>query len=224
MDLVTSFLISLVATVMGILIILWIERQRRPRLTMAVGESGRIVEGDLLERRSTTWPHIQVRNETPPNWLYWVYDGEPALGCRGWITFHHLDGRKVYDREMLIRWSETPEPPLTLLQKHGQDPDTAVALLGNGQNFVDIPCGEYTNIDVVCRMKGDSDCYGWCNESYLHNWQHPAWKFEKGSYIAKIRIRTGGREFTDAFLVVNDVQYEDFRLEPASEELKSRLK
>lgn len=224
MNLVISFFISLFATVLGILIVLWIERQRRPRLIMKVGVPGRLDEGDLLERRATTWPHIQIHNEKPPSWLYWVYDGEPASGCRGWITFHHLDGRKVYDREMLIRWSETPEPTVTILQKQGQAPNTGVAILGSAQNSVDIPCGEYSNIDVVCRMKGDSDCYGYCNESYLHNWQHPSWKLEKGTYIAKIRIRTGGREFSDAFLVVNDVQYEDFRLEPVSQELKERLK
>ena len=55
-------------------------------------------------------------------------------------------------------------------------------------------------------------------------WRHPSWELEKGRHIAKIRVEVGGREFVGIFLVVNDVRWEDFRLEPASEDLKSRLR
>lgn len=215
-----NFLINLIAGIVGILIVLWIERQKRPELSMRVGVPGRIGDNDPLGRQAATWVKIQIHNSNMPRWLRWVYDREPALACRAWITFHHLDGRRVFDREMNARWSETPEPRVEVKQtEKGQ-----VGILLGVQDSVDIPPGEYTNVDIAIRVKSDTDCYGWNNESYLYNWEHPAWKLEKGRYVARVRVKTGGREFVDAFLIVNDIPHEDFRLEPVEDELKKRLK
>jgi hypothetical protein len=219
-ELFVNFLINLVAGIAGILIVLWIERQRRPSLSMRVGEPGRIVDGDPLKRPPCTWPHIQVHNRNVPFWLAWVYHGEPALSCRAWITFHDLDGHRVFDREMNVRWSETPEPKLRVINIEG----VQAAQLEGVQDAVDIPPGEYNNVDVVFRAKGEDACYGWNSESYIHNWHHPSWQLERGRYIAKIRVKTGGREFSDAFLIVNDEPYENFRLEPIDHEIKKRLR
>jgi hypothetical protein len=30
-----------------------------------------------------------------------VYRGEPALNCRAWITFYHLDSHRIFEREMI---------------------------------------------------------------------------------------------------------------------------
>ena len=214
-----NFLINLLAGIVGILIVLTIERQRRPQLRMWVGEPGKLSANDPLGRPEVTWPHRQVHNIGMPRWISWVYDRDPALSCRAWITFHHLDGHRVFDREMDVRWSETPEP-VVKIQETERGP---VARLVNVQHTVDIPPGEYVNIDVVCRFKGEDHCYGWNNESYLYNWRHPRWKLEKGRYIVKVRIKTGGREFSDAFLLVNDVPYEDFRIEPLRDDLKAKV-
>lgn len=215
-----NFAINLLAGVVGILVVLWLERQRRPGLRMQLGEPGEIKDGDPLGRPLSKWPHVQVHNRNVPWWLGWVYHGEPALACRAWITFHHMDGHRVFDREMNVRWSETPEPAVEVVNtEKGQ-----VAKLVGAQDTIDIPPGEYTNIDVTIKTKGDTDCYGWNNESYLYKWKHPSWRLEKGRYVAKIRVKTGGREFTDAFLIANDVPYEDFRLEAIERELKQRLK
>lgn len=220
-DLVVNFGINLVAGVVGILIVLWIERQKRPRLSMKVGEPGWIEDDDPLKRTPCKWLHVQVHNPGMPRWIAWVYDREPALSCRGWITFHHLDGHRVFDREMIVRWSETPGPEIVEYPTE----NGKVAMLGkNVQQTFDIPPGEYTSLDVVFRFKGESECYGWNNESLLHNWRHPSWRLEKGRYVARVRVKTGGREFVDAFMIANDVQYEDFRLELVQDELKSHLK
>jgi len=57
----------------------------------------------------------------------------------------------------------------------------------------------------------------------LSRWRHPRWKLEEGRYIVKVRIKTGGREFNDTFLIVNDVPYEDFRIEPLRDNLKAKV-
>ncbi len=219
-----DFIVNLVAGIAGILIVLWIERQRRPSLTIRLGQPGEIKDGDILQRPQCKWLHVQVQNRSVPKWLAWVYHGEPALACRAWITFHHLDGQRIFDREMVARWSGSDEPKVEVINiKSGEEEKKAIRLIG-AQNSFDIPPGEQTDVDVVFRVKSEDNCYGWNNESYLYNWHHPDWCLEKGRYIARIRIKTGGQEYINAFMITNDVRYEDFRLVEVEDEVKKKLR
>lgn len=235
-DLSLNFLINLTAGVVGILIVLWIERQRRPRLSMSVGIPNEIVEKSDEPRKPGKWLYVTIHNAGVPRWLAWVYSGEPAMACRAWITFYHLEGHRVFDREMNARWAATPEPQIQVLTlgrtavppqlvtvKDAKMEQRQFVRLLDVRETYDIPAGESTNIDVVMRFRDEETAYGWCNESYLYGWKHPDWVLPKDRYLAKVRVVTGGREFTDVFLVVNDVPYADFRLEPAKPELKSRV-
>jgi hypothetical protein len=208
-----DFFINLLAGIVGILVVLWLERQRRPGLTMHIGVPGTIDEADPVKRHPTTFLKVQVHNRTVPRWLAWVYHGEPAVSCAAWMSFHSLDGVALFDREMVGRWSETPDPPPIqgIKTENG-----AVLRLLNVQDTMDIQPGSYANLDVVCRLKGEEECYGWNNESYLHGWKNPAWRLPKGRYIARIRVKTGGKEFRDAFVIDNDRSFTDFRLEVAT--------
>ena len=234
LDLTLNFFINLAAGVVGILIVLWIERQRRPRLYMKVGIPNEIVEKPSEPRRPGKWLYVTIHNAGVPRWLAWVYSGEPAMACRAWITFYHLEGHRVYDREMNARWAATPEPQIQVLalerttappqsvEEAKMEQRAFVRLLDVRETY-DIPAGESTNIDVVMRLREKEMAYGWCNESYLYDWKHPDWELRQGRYLARVRVITGGREFSDAFLVVNDVPYADFRLEPAKPELKRKI-
>lgn len=219
-ELIISFLINLVSGVVGILIVLWIERQRRPSLSMEVGEKHRIKEGDILDRPASTWLHVQVHNRNVPKWLAWVYHGEPALACRAWVTFHNFEGKRVPDREMEARWTGSNEPKVeTITVEKGQ-----VKRLVGAENAFDIPPGENTLLDVVIRDKSNNDCFGWNNESYLYEWRHARWYLGgEGRYIARVRIKTGGQEYVDAFQIVNDEGYDRFRLEALDKETKKKL-
>ena len=219
-ELIISFSINLVTGVVGILIVLWIERQRRPGLSMGIGEKHQIKEGDFLNRPASTWLRVKVYNRNVPRWLAWVYHGEPALGCRAWITFHDFEGRRVPDREMEARWSDSNEPKVEIITvEKGQ-----VKRLVGAENFFDIPPGESTLLDVVIRDKSNSDCFGWNNESYLYDWRHDRWYLGgEGRYVARIRIKTGGQEYVDAFQIVNDESYNRFRLESLDKETKKIL-
>ena len=214
-----DFLINLIAGIVGIFIVLWIERQRRPDLSIAVGAPGTIDEKDPLKRMVTTFLHAKVSNRKIPKWISWAYDGEPALSCEAWVRFFHLDGQPVFEKEMTARWAESPEPQLITFDVEG---GKAAKIIGY-QNTIDIPPADSTQVDIVARIKGDENCYGWNNESYLYNWKHPKWVINPGRYIAVVRVKTGGRQFREAFLIVNDVPFGDFRLESAPEDYRDKV-
>lgn len=118
------------------------------------------------------------------------------------------------------RWSETPDPPPI---QHTKVDGGVVARLVSPQNTVDIPPGEYSNLDIVNKIEGEEDCFGWNNESYINNWRHPEWKLAQGKYLAKVRVKTGGREFNSIFVIRNDLEFDDFCLEEVSEELRDLI-
>jgi len=219
-----GFLNNLLAGVFGILIVLTLERQRRPRLVFKIktDEVLGLPENDLLGRMQCRWPTVEVHNLKIHRWLSWVYSGDPAFACRAWISFHNpTDGGRIFRNEMIARWHEADQPRVMPIRK----PDgTVVVLLEGVQNAIDIPTGECGTIAPVYRAKDSESCYGWNNESYLHSWQHPLWKLDKGRYIARIRVVTGGREFVGAFKVINDAPFDDFRIEEIDEETRKKLK
>ena len=219
MGLIVDLGINLLATVLGILIVLLLERKRRPQLSMTIGQSSTIEKNDTLNRSPCTWLHVQIHNPSLPRFLAWCYDREPAFSCHAWVTFHHLDGVRVFDRKMNARWSDTPPPEIADMYKQTKTLPKTV------QETVDIPPGEYANIDIALRLEGEDECYGWNNENYLYdNNKNPNWRLDKGRYIAQVTVKSAGRQFTDAFMVCNDVPYQDFRLETIDRKSKSSLK
>ncbi len=219
-DLLTAFVLNLSATVVGIFVVLLMERQRRPHLAMKVGVPGRLADSDPAKRPATTWLHVQIHNVRMPKWVSWIYDRDPAFSCKATVTFHYLDGHRVFDREMNARWNETPQPKFEELKTDVGVVSFPVEI----RDTIDIPPGDYANVAVATRRKGEFDCFGWNNESYLYGWQHPQWKLEKGRYIVRLKAKTGGREFVDAFLIENDVPYEDFRIEILDKKIKKLLR
>jgi hypothetical protein len=164
---------------------------------------------------------VEIHNEKIPWWLALVYDGDPAFACRAWISFHSpVDGGRIFVNEMPARWSEADQPRLAA--QKGTD-GKEYGVLENVQYAIDIPTGESMTVAPLYRAVDNESCYGWTNDSYLHGFQHPSWKLDKGRYIARIRAVTGGREFVDAFLVVNDAPFSDFRIEPVDSTVKRKL-
>jgi hypothetical protein len=235
-DISVNFFLNVISGILGILLGIWIERSRKPKLRITVGKPHLISQDDILSRPPAKWLVLEIHNSTTPKWIAWLYNREIASACRASISFYHLDGHRVYDRQMQARWSGAREPtiigqtfpvhrptgpdlgakPSSNVRPQTENSDSEfveVKRMVDFQNEIDIIPGETTNLDVVFRIDGDSDCYGWNNESYLYDWKHPKWKLEKGRYIAKVTIKTGGTEFSSAYLVVNDVPFEDFRLE-----------
>jgi hypothetical protein len=80
------------------------------------------------------------------------------------------------------------------------------------RNWVDIPPGGHTPIDIVVRCKGDSDCYGWNNDSLQHFGKNSDWRLKEGQYIVRVTVKTGGRDIDAFFRLINEME---FRLAPA---------
>jgi len=219
MNTACQLLIEGAAIIIGILAVLWIERQRRPNIEMRVEEVPCKLEGAGTGARGT-FLRIEVHNKDIPRWVAAFYDGEPALSCRAWIVFYHLDGRAACSEKMPVRWVGTDEPERGVIHRADR---TEVEVLRKVQHTVDIPSGECAKMDMAFRQGDQTECYGYNNDSYLHDKRNPKWRLDKGRYLVKVTMKTGGRLFADAFVIINDRRYEDFKLQPADEETKRRL-
>lgn len=215
MDAVDAFF-QVALTLTSILIVLGLESLRKPRLHFTIGQPGEIFPNDSLGRTPGRWLHVYVYNSPMPSWLAWAFNRSPALSCRGSIDFRDSRGQEMFDKPMPLRWANNPEPLLldpATGKPHGIDWDK----MRTGHLW-DITPGlvaerDYGVADVVFRAASEQECYGWNNDSYLHDWRNPQWKLPQGRYFAKLVVRTGGQSFSETFLVSNDGSYRDFRLE-----------
>ena len=212
MNIACQLLIECAGTILGIVAVLWIERQRRPNLEMRVEEVPPKQEDEDPGAKGT-FLRIEVHNKEIPRWIARFYDGEPALSCHASIVFYHLDdGRRACSEKMPVRWVDTDEPECDV--RYLAD-GTAVDVLRKVQHTVDIPSGECAKMDVAFRQGDHTKCYGWNNEGYLYGKSNPKWTLDKGQYVAKVTMKTGGRLFANAFVIDNDGRYEDFKLRAA---------
>lgn len=219
-----NFLVSLAASLMGITLVLFVERQRRPKLLLERGEDW-VIGGpaDPAERPLSRWLRVKVTMAPMPWWAAWVYQRDPALNCKAQITFHHYpDGNPVMDRILPGRWSESPEPERALLQN--SDGTIIGGTVTNAYLAYDLHPNETVHIDVVFRIAGETACHGWTAESYLFaDRKHPSWRLERGRYIAVVQVKTAWQQASEAFLIANDVDWNDFRLTPFDQDDKWRL-
>ena len=102
--------ITVAAVFISVAIVLALESLRKAKLRFSIGETAELKPNELGWRPQAKWSHVYVYNQPMPKWLSWVFDRTPALACRGWITFHDLDGQDLFDRRMQVRWSNNPEP------------------------------------------------------------------------------------------------------------------
>jgi len=200
---------------------LLIEYLRKPKLRITI-------EHPPLDRTDAAGKHhvsrhlrLKLRNDVSPLFAPWMQRAS-AVQCRGAITFHHLnDGQDVFDRSMVVRWANSPEP-ITGLGLAGQN---ATQIFGLGTSSIqptfkfsldsriDVYAGEEELLDVAVRFHGQKECYGWNNESYLYDWRTPHWKLEPGRYLVKVVVTSSGQKCTGVFRLVNDVEnLNDFRL------------
>ena len=127
---------------------------------------------------------------------------------------------------MTVRWVSSPKPvPNQIVGLDGKvlflirDFTRSVA-----DSRVDVYPGEEELLDVAVRFDGETDCYGWSNESYLYNWRSPNWKLPRGRYLVKVVVTSSGQKCTDAFRLINDVENRtDFRLMPASNDDRAKV-
>lgn len=211
-----NVIVQLLITIVGILVVLLIERQRRPNLRFQIAQPNIIPPNDQQNRMEYKWLAITVANPNTPRCIRWVYPRDTAIGCQPYVVFRQLDGTRIFDYDLVPPWDGVAEPEITKIER-----------IVTAETRVDIQPGEHRSFHFVGRARNDTECFGWTNEAYLIpelNWRDPRWRLERGQYVASMRVNVQGREFVQDFLIVNDGFYEEFCLTPLNNEQRKRLR
>jgi hypothetical protein len=89
---------------------IFIEYMRTPRLKLSIETPTHENAPPPQPIREMRTVRVWVSNETLPGWARYWMDRASALQCRATITFHHLDGQKVFEKAMEGRWAGSLEP------------------------------------------------------------------------------------------------------------------
>ena len=210
-----SFVGSLFAAFLSAFIVFFVEMELRPEISIVQEETppvlpdGRKFLRVVVANRALWWP------------LKLIMDRRPANQVRAWITFLTESNNPVFaaERQMIGRWSNTPEPvrPIMISQNPGGAPEMTLLLdLSVTRDAVDIGSGASEILDVVMRVPGEAGCRGWHNRMIQNPNPPPEHQFElpQGRYHAQVRVDVSGRSFNALFRIVCNVGIQDFRLEP----------
>jgi hypothetical protein len=203
-----------------------VEYFRRPKLALSI-EAPPCDVPYAQNRPANNARHLRLklRNEALPRGLRWMQRAA-ALQCRGEITFHHLDGQNIFGRQMPVRWANSPQPIASqIVDTHGVTQYVILDFTRMASAArMDVYPGDEEIVDVAVRFDDETDCYGWNDEAYIHQWRNPDWKLARDRYLVKVVITSSGDKCIGCFRLINDVDKRtDFRLEPAKPEDTAKL-
>lgn len=208
----TSFLGSLFAAFLSIFIVFFVEMELRPEITITREEAHPVLQDGRKFLR------VIVTNRALWRPLKLIMDRRPANQVRASITFLTESNNPIFGRQMIGRWSNTPEPvrPIVISQNPTGNPEITLLLdLSVTRDAVDIGSGDSEILDIVMRAPNENGCRGWHNRMIQNPNPRPEDQFElrMGRHHARVRVDVAGRSFTALFRIVCDVGIEDFRLE-----------
>lgn len=217
---------TIIGVVLGgiitILTVIYVENLRKPKRGLIIANSHDKEYGQdhpankFVGVKKVRYLGISLMNKPPSWWQRWI-SRNAALQCRGFITFHHLDGQNIFGRAMPVRWSFTPEPlPLTGIINGTQIKIFDPARF-NLESRIDIYPGEIHRLDVAARFNDEDECYGWKIENYFSDppWRNPRWKLSAQRFLIKVTVVSSGDKCTGVFRLINDVPQDAFRIDPA---------
>jgi hypothetical protein len=207
--------------VLGALFTMAIEFEKKPKLTLTI-------ETPPLDRENLPAPvahsrflRVIVLNRPMPKIFRWL-DRTPAYQCTGDITFHYPgDGASVFAKAMQVRWSGSEEPFSSQVLLNGSVAQVFDPAKYHAAFRRDCFAGSPELVDVVGKYDDDQECYGWCNDSYLHvqTWpRNPEWILPMGTYLVRLTIRCSGEKLSRVFKLDNTVAREHLRLDDASDD------
>lgn len=202
--------------VLTVLTALTVEMLRRPKLRLRIKAPVDSTYRAGLPAVCGRYLSLELSNDTLPKGVRWL-SRNAALQCRGTITFHNLDGQRLFTSEMPVRFSRSPEPvPMELIVGEARgylvDPVRLSA-----ESRMDIYPGDATPLDVAVRFDSDDEAYGWSNLNYFSSpqWRHPEWKIPQGRYLVAITVYSSGEKCEALFRLMNQGTSKEFRLDPA---------
>lgn len=179
-----SFLTSLFASLVAIVLTLIIERWRMPKLVISHSELSNVDKTfpppNAHANERWKFYRVEVENKSLPKYLPLI-SRQTAESCRAKIAFYkNNDKTPIFS--FAGRWSSTLEVPMI----PGQE---MVKVLY--PDPVTIPAGKKKEyLDIFVKASADKEAYGWNNESYLYNWRNPNYKLDEGEYSVMITIQT----------------------------------
>ena len=177
-----SLLTSVLGSLMGIIVILFIEHKRLPSLRISTNQEvhsdERYGPGHVHTNERWKFFRVAVRNESLPGLLRWL-TRQTAENCHATIEVTLETGEALYT--MRGRWVATPQLP--------HIPQEAIVKLLH-PDPVSIRAGDTEALDVFTKREGDPEAYGWNNEAYLNDWRTPEYRLNLGTYNARITIKS----------------------------------
>lgn len=214
------FVGALLGTVFSILTTIWIEVQRKPKLSLKIAPPSDNEYSEQHPAQRARFLGVLVENHALSKGVRWL-SRNAATQSTAQITFYHLDGQKVFGNPMAGRWSGSPEPvpPVAISGERVVIENLILSFdLSAGSALKrDIHPGDIEKLDIATRFDSDDDCYGWNNEGYFSEpkWRNPKWRLHPGRYLVLVEVSTSGEKTTGLFRLSNDVSINDFRLEEA---------
>lgn len=212
--LLSNFVAFVLGALSSLCIVILVEWVRKPRLRLEVAPSRDQEYPKGYPASTVRFLELTLRNEPLPRWLGWM-SRSPASKCRASINFVDAEGVAVFTRSLEARWSASAQPvPLEFrlgdLTAAISDPNRY-----NLASEIDVPAGEAESMGVVGRFDGDSDCYGWTNESYFGEtpWRNQNWRLPTGVYLVHVAVRASGEKCSNTFQLFNDGSVAEFRIE-----------
>ncbi len=178
-----------------------VERWRKPKIRIEVAQAIDM-SYPAAPAQKARFVVVRVRNIALPRVCRWMLRNA-AERCVATISFHHLDGQKVFSDNMNARWSSSPEP-----LNH-------IAYLFWSVFRVEIYPGEKEILNVAAKFDQDLDCFGWCDENYhsTPQWRNPKWQLPPCRYLVQVTVRSAGETEKRIFRLVNDIPgLQEFRL------------
>ena len=191
----------IVGFILGFLGAVILEWLKAPRLTMQLG--------DLIVHDNGAYKTVRaaVENRSPDKMFRWFLNRSPALRCTASIRVLDPDGTQLIP-PTAGRWTSSQQPP-HVLQNNVMTPYAWREL-----QFLDIYPGPGEDIDIAVRHQGETECYPFTNEAYIHaGWRDPARTIPAGWWIVEVSVRYPQGEVLRRFRLRNDVSYSRFCLE-----------
>jgi hypothetical protein len=210
-DLIAS---AIIGAVLGWIVTVLISR---PKMTLSKADpvDMRMVGADFNEVARSL--RVNVSNEH----RWWTLLA-PAVACRAQISFYTPPtGHDTFGRRSMVgRWANTPQPqPIVVPAGGGQFLQVVDVDKYTRESRLDIYPGEPGEpLDIAVRFDGDTDCYGWTNDSHFApRIRNPDWRLVTGVYLVKVTVTGSGTPHVGCFRIHNDGPTRDtFRLEEAT--------
>lgn len=154
---------------------------------------------------------LEVKNKNLPILFRWM-SRNPALQCHGEINFYNIDGQKIFDKSMPIKWCDKRPATGLSINIDGE----ILSVIDHNQNYIseNIYPGESIKMDVAAKFDSDELCYGWTWDNENNKgWRNKDYELLRKNYIVKVTLFTAGDKIVKCFRVLNESNFDDFRLD-----------